>query len=374
MFLEIVESYGGFDNAHGHLCRADTVTREYLDHIYTSPLEAASLPLSAKQNMTGNLHDGKAYTEENLRVRMAAVIERLISYGTTRFCTCIDVTPDIGEDGQLAFRIAAELKEQYAGRIAIEIGPMPIFGFKRGTERWNVFAKAAEKADFVALLPEKDDYSGRSDRDGKIGYREHLREGINLARALHKPVQIHVDQANDPRENGTEILIEGLKGWVEQPKISGHDGPTIWLIHDISSAAYAEDRYAYHLNWLVDLFLGVICCPTAALSMRQLRAINCPTHNSIARVLELCKCGVPVLFGSDNICDIYVPQSDGDMLTEMKVLGHAVRLAIPHVLAKLAAGIPLNEVDRSTIGEVLYQDSKVFARIDSSWKSAVDLR
>ena len=372
MFLGVVQRYGGFDNAHGHLCRADTITEEYLSHIYAAPLEAAALPLTAKQNMTGNLHDGIAYTEEDLRTRMSTVLERLISYGTTRFSTCIDVTPDIGEDGQLAFRIATELKAKYASQIELEIGPTPIFGLKEGTDRWRVFAEAAKSADFLAALPEKDDYFGLRDRDGKIGYREHLREIIALACDLHKPVQIHVDQANSPDETGTETIVEGLKGWVRQPQIDGHFGPTTWLIHMLSPSCYDEKRFARLLDNLLELHLGVIVCPTAAISMRQLRPINSPTHNSIARVLELCKAGVPVLFGTDNICDIFVPQSDGDMLTEMKLMSHAVRFPIPHVLAKLAAGVPLNEVDRSTIGEVLYQDRKAYNRVDPNWQSMFD--
>lgn len=371
-FLELVDRNGGFDNAHGHLCRADTLTPEYLAHIYTTPLEAASDSLAAKQNMTGNLHDGVAYGEKDLRDRMSRVIERLINYGTTRFSTCIDATPDIGENGQLAMRVAAELKEKYADRITIEIGPTPIFGFKRGTKRLEVFAEAAKSADFLAALPEKDDFTGDSDRDGKIGYREHLREVMALACELHKPVQIHLDQANDPREAGAETLIEGLRGWIRQPEIPGYQGPTVWLIHMISPSAYDENRFGRLVDWLYDLNLGVIVCPTAALSMRQLRPLSAPTHNCIARVLELCKRKIPVLIGSDNICDLFVPLSDGDMLTEIKVLGHEVRFPIPHVLAKLAAGVPLNEVDRATIGRTLYQDKKVCSFIDPDWTPAVE--
>ena len=118
--------------------------------------------------------------------------------------------------------------------------------------------------------------------------------------------------------------------------------------------------------------VGVIVCPTAAISMRQLRPISAPMHNSIARVLELIKLGVPVRLGTDNICDVFVPQSDGNMLTEIKMLGHAVRFAIPYVWAKLAAGVPLNQVDRATVGRVLYQDRKVFEGTDPDWKSAID--
>jgi hypothetical protein len=33
--------------------------------------------------------------------------------------------------------------------------------------------------------------------------------------------------------------------------------------------------------------IGIITCPSAAISMRQLRPIKTYTHNSIARVLEM---------------------------------------------------------------------------------------
>jgi cytosine/adenosine deaminase-related metal-dependent hydrolase len=372
MFLKAVSDFGGFDNAHGHLCRADTIDDKYLVHMNTTPLEAAAMPLSAKQNMVGNLHEGVGYTAEDARTRMGGVVERLIGYGTTRFSTCIDATPDIGEDGLLVYNIAKELRAKYAPQIVLELGPTPIFGFKEGTDRWKVFETAArEGADFLAALPEKDDYTNRHDRDGKIGYRQHLREVIGLARELHLPVQIHIDQANSADERGTETLIEGLQGWVEQPEVSGYKGPTIWLIHMISPSCYDEKRYARLLDALVDLNIGIIVCPTAAISMRQLRPTMSPTHNSLARVLEICKRGIPVLFGSDNICDMFVPQSNGDMLTEILMLSHGIRFPIPHVLAKMAAGVPLNDVDRVTIGDFLHQDNKAFLRVDAGWDPAV---
>lgn len=371
MLLEMVQSLGGFNNAHAHIDRADTLADEYLRHINTTPLEASSLPLSVKQNLTGDLHRGLAYTEDDLRERMTRVITRLISYGTTRLSTCIDATSDIAEEGLLAFRVALELKKQFAGQIKIEIGPNPIFGFKTGSGRWEIFVEAAKKADFISALPEKDDFIDLQNQDGKVGFRKHLRMVVDLGCELQKEVHIHLDQANDPREAGTETLVEGLR-WIDQPRITDHSGPTIWAIHMISPSAYSEDRFSRLVDGLLELNIGLIVCPTAAISMRQLRPINSPTHNSMARVLELCKRKVPIRIGSDNICDVFVPQGDGDMLTEIKVGGHAVRFAIPYVWAKLAAGVSLNEVDRATVGRVLYQDRKAFYGIDPGWTPAVD--
>lgn len=371
MLLEAVQKEGGFYNAHAHIDRADTLGDEYLRHINTTPLEASSLPLRVKQNLTGDLHRGMAYTEEDLRARMIRVIERQINYGVTGLTSCIDVTPGIEPDGLTAFNIASELKSKFADLINIRIGPMPIFGFKEGSHRFEVFESVASQADFIAALPEKDAYLDQRNRDGKIGFREHLIAVLELGCRFNKEVHIHLDQTNDPTEKGTETLIEGLR-WIKTPSIPGHFGPTVWVIHMISPSAYDEERFGRLIDGLLEMKIGVIVCPTAAISMRQLRPINTPTHNSIARILELCKRGVPVQIGTDNICDVYVPQGDGDMLTEIKMGGHAVRFAPPHVWAKLAAGVPLNEVDKAIIGRVLYQDLKTFTDVDPRWTSAVD--
>lgn len=371
LLLEDVLKQGGFYNAHTHLDRADTLGDEYLRHINTTSLEASSLPLSAKQNLTGDLHRGQAYKRQNLHERMSQTIDRLIAYGTTRVDTCIDTTPDLDEDGLVAMKVALELRDQFASRIKIRVGAMPIFGFKEGTGRWETFLEAAKICDFIAALPEKDGSPHGSDSAGKIGFRGHLKRVIELGWELKKEVQIHVDQANDPTECGAETLIEALR-YFGCPVIPDHFGPTVWAIHMISPSAYTEERFARLVDGLSEFNVGVIVCPTAAISMRQLRPIVSPTHNSIARILELVKRKIAVRLGTDNICDVYVPQSNGDMLTEILLASHAVRFAIPYVWAKLATGVPLNNVDRSTVGRFIYQDEKMFKGIIPNWQPAVD--
>ena len=44
-----------------------------------------------------------------------------------------------------------------------------------------------------------------------------------------------------------------------------------------------SDDFQATLAALVELNIGIICCPSAALSMRQLRPIATPTYNRIAR-------------------------------------------------------------------------------------------
>lgn len=371
LILELAQEKGGFYNGHAHLCRADTLPEEYLSHISTTPMDASLDPLPVKQNMTGYLHLGLGYTEQDLRERISRVLERQIAYGVTAVVTCIDVTPDLPEDGMLAARIIQELKKEFAERISIYWGPTPIFGFKTGTKRWEVFAKAAEQADFLSALPEKDDYSDPAHRDGKIGYRLHLRKVMELACRLKKEIHFHLDQTNTPEEKGVKTLIEALR-WLDQPEIPGQTEPTVWAIHVISPSAYPEKEFAEVVDGLLEYNIGVIICPTAAISMRQYKPILAPIHNSIARVLELAKARVPMRIGTDNIADVFVPPSDGDPLTELKMLANAIRFPIPHVLVKLAVGEPLNNVDRAAVGQALYQERKAYQSVDPNWQPAIE--
>lgn len=368
--LEQVQQLGGFYNAHAHLDRAGTLDPVYLAHIGTTPLEASSFPLSVKQDLVGDLHKGLAYTEKDLRERMSREIERQIAFGTTRLDTNIDATPDLPRGGLLAIEVALELKKKYADKITIRIAPTPIFGFKEGESRWEVFREAAKMCDFLSGLPEKDDYSGQLDRKGKVGFKRAIRLVMELGCELGKEVQFHLDQANDPREHGTEDLLEGLD-WLDQPKITG-GGPSVWIIHMISPSAYPEERFRRVLEGLARHRVGVVVCPSAALSMRQYRPLFSPTHNSLARVLELVKAKIPIRMGTDNICDVFVPQSDGDMLTEIEIASNAVRLATPSIWAKLACGVSPNNVDIANVGRVLHEDRKAYLRIDPNWSSAVD--
>lgn len=365
-----VQKLGGFYNAHAHLDRAGTLDPAYLAHIGTTSLEASSFPLSVKQDLVGDLHKGLAYTEKDLRERMSREIERQIAFGTTKFDTNIDATPDLPRDGLLAIEVALELKKKYADRVAMRIAPTPIFGFKEGEGRWEVFKEAAKMCDFLSGLPEKDDHSGQADRRGKVGFKRAIRMVMELGCELGKEVQFHLDQANDPREHGTEDLLEGLE-WIDQPKITG-GGPAVWIIHMISPSAYTEERFKRLLDGLARHHAGVIVCPSAALSMRQYRPILAPTHNSLARVLELVKAKIPIRMGTDNICDVFVPQSDGDMLTEIEIASNALRLPTPSIWAKLASGVAPNNVDIANVGRVLHEDRKAYQRIDPGWSPAVE--
>lgn len=350
-----VKALGGFYNAHAHLDRCNTLNRKYLNTVGIDPIEGASLSLKVKQNLTGELHKGEAYTREDLKQRIKKSLESQSRMLTTRVDTMVDCTPDLLENGLLAVNVALELKEELKNKISIRVGAHPIFGFKENTGRWEVYKEAAKKCDFLGGLPERDEPITR----GRIGFKQHLKRVLMLGQDLHKEVQVHVDQNNDPGESQTETLIQAVE-WVGAPDIDGTNVPTVWAIHSISPACFSEKRFSRMVDGLLKNNIGIICCPSAALSMRQLRPQNVPTHNSICRLIELAEAGVSIRLASDNVCDVFIPSCDGCMLTEVKVLSNAIRFYIVGILSKLACGKELNRMDREILKRSLAADQEIF--------------
>ena len=348
---EQVRELGGWVNAHAHLDRANTNTPEHWKHVDINPEEASELPLSVKQDLVGDLHQGPAYQPEDLYQRMEAELNRMVSMNVRQVLSFIDASPDIG---LRAIEQATRLRTGFQGKIDFQIAVSPIFGFKRpvdNPDRWEIYQQAAEMADILGGLPSRDE------KEGRIGSDEHVRRIIILGQELHKPVHFQIDQANSPDEDETERLIK-IVHRLGSPKVNGVSEPTVWAVHAISPSCYQEERFERLIEGLLEENIGVICCPTAALSMLQLRSLVAPIHNSTARILEMARAGIPVQIGTDNISDIFIPNGDGSVRSEIWTAATVCRFYRTVVWAKIGAGIPLNNVNREYIARALYQTRK----------------
>ena len=148
-----------------------------------------------------------------------------------------------------------------------------------------------------------------------------------IARDLNKKLDVHVDQENNPLEHETEMLARktiehGLEG-----RVAG--------IHAISVAAKSPLEQDRIVQLVKDAGVSVIVCPSAALSMKQLD-LSAPLHNSIAPVAKFLEAGVPVYLGTDNIYDLFMPLTDGDMWYECRALMDACRLYDLRRVAQIA--------------------------------------
>lgn len=325
-------AYGGYLNAHLHLDRAGTF-HATVDMLRSEGvMEASSLSLMKKHSIIPSVHASSCYDFDQLCARVEPFIRSMIEVGTSRADTVVDTTTD--RVGLSALEAFAKMKTQFKDKIDLRFGAYSPLGFRDDEpQRWALLEEGAHMADFIGILPERDD---KADYPQHIGFEESCRRGISLAHRLGKDIHIHVDQANHDGEDGSE-LVARIVGDMGMGK-PVDDMPFIWLIHVISPSAYGEERFNQLATALSSLNIGIISCPAAALSMRQYRPILSPTHNSIARVLEFVAAGVQVRLGSDNVCDITSPMGTVNLMDEVRVLGDCVRYYDIDFLARIAAG------------------------------------
>ncbi|MBV1903157.1 MAG: hypothetical protein KUG58_05925 [Marinosulfonomonas sp.] len=329
---DAVAQAGGIFNAHLHLDRAGTFHDTVRMLRALDVHNGASLSIAGKHALIPMIHDCELYDVENLKSRASSYLSDMADLGTTRVDTVVDVTTD--RVGRTAMDAFLQLKKQFLGRLDFRVGAYTPLGFRDDEpERWDLVSKAAEDADFIGLLPERDDKEMYPDN---IGFRECCRRAIALAQKLDKQIHVHVDQANHQHENGSEIIVDVVRE-LNAGRPQGAE-PLIWLIHVISPSTYEEDRFARLCDDLSALNIGIVSCPSAAISMRQLRPLQSPTSNCIARIPEFLAAGIHVRLGSDNICDITSPMGTIDLIQEVFVLANAMRFYDMDVLTKLATG------------------------------------
>jgi cytosine/adenosine deaminase-related metal-dependent hydrolase len=345
-----IDGLGGMLNAHLHLDRAGTLHQPEPPDGWQSLGAHSHAPLSEKHALIARLHEGPAFNREDIVTRVGSCLDVMVEAGTRRADTFVDVAPDRVKLS--ALEALLEVKEARRGDIDLRVGAYAPFGFKDSDPaRFELLARAAEKADFIGSLPERDD---RSFYPSHIGFYEHCRRLLRLSAELRKPLHLHLDQRNDPSERATEVLAEAVAEFGAADFIE--DEPMVWAVHAISPSAYDDARFEALVEQLVRNDIGVICCPSAALGMRQLRPLLTPTHNSIARVLEMAAAGVHVRLGSDNIADVFSPSTTSDLTDELYLLSGALRFYDVGLLASFAAGVRLDARSRKTLHRHLQEN------------------
>ena len=362
-FREKVKSLGGMLNAHLHLDRAGTLDDKYFQTADHEIHHSFHISLSKKHSLINSIHEGPAYDEHDLVSRVNQTLDVMVDCNTTRADTMVDVTAD--RVGLSALETLSRIKRERAHEIDLRLASYTPLGFKDSDPaRWEVFMAGVEQADFIGCLPEADDVDDYPDH---IGFEKHCRLMLELGHAQKKMIHVHTDQRNEPTENGTERLIEVVR---EEGVLADDNGePLVWAVHMISPSTYDEVRFQKMVDGLLECNIGVICCPSAALGMRQIRPLKTPTYNSIPRVLELVRDGVHVRLASDNIADICSPTTTADLTDEVFVLSAALRYYQVDILAKLAAGIKPDDAERRMIDDHLKNDAAHIDRLMAAIKA-----
>ena len=145
------------------------------------------------------------YTYDDLIERISRGLDKMIAQGVTYCRTMVDADSTVG---LLPVTAAMEVKKRYAGRIVFEVGVQPLQGVLDPAS-YEQYAEACKLADYCGGLPSRD----------RPRPEAHLDMVLDLAKRLGKPVEVHVDQENNPLENETELLAtktieHGMQGMV----------------------------------------------------------------------------------------------------------------------------------------------------------------
>lgn len=360
-----IAQLGGMHNAHLHLDRAGTLDERYFEQAGNlSVLDNSYISLGRKHSLINAIHAGPAYEADDLARRVNETIDVMVGAGTSRADTMIDVTDD--RVGLSALDLLETIRDARAGEIDLKLAAYSPLGFRdHEPGRWAVFEKGARRADFIGCLPEADD---RADYPANIGFEAHCERMLDLARREGKMLHVHTDQRNEAGERGTERLIEVMRR--QRGPVSPDGEPMVWAVHMVSPTRYDDARHRRLVDGLLEQNIGVVSCPSAALGMRQLRPLNSPTDNSIPRILDLLAAGVHVRLGSDNVADICSPSTTADLLDEVFVLTAAIRYYEPGTLARLAAGMRLDEDQVAAIREHLARNERETAKVVDAARAA----
>lgn len=303
LVLEKIRAYGGWVNTHCHLDRAYTLREENFN--YTNSY------LKDKWELVDIMK--KEATVDSIYGRMERALNVFLEQGTQAIGSFIDVD-EVIEDR--ALRAAIKLRENYGKDIEIRYANQVLKGVIDPVAReW--FDMSIPYIDIIGGLPAKD--FGREE--------EHLDILIGTAKEHNKLVHVHVDQFNTDEERETELLARKTIEHGMQGKVTA--------VHSISVAAHSK-KYRHGLYQLVkEADMHVISCPTAWIDHDRSERLTV-SHNSITPVDEMVPHGINVAFGTDNICDIYKPFSDGDLWTELRVMLEACHYYNVEELAKIA--------------------------------------
>ena len=303
-FLELCRQRGGVAVHHAHFDKA------YL--ISLANLRLSQVDMQRKWTLYRQLKE--SYTPDDLVERISRGAQAMVDQGVTYCRTMVDADSICG---LMPVKAALEVKKRFAETLTLEIGIQPLEGVLEPVSR-KVYEQACSLADFCGGLPSRD----------RPTPEKHLDVILSIARDQGKSLDVHVDQENDPDEHETEMLAlktieHGMQG-------------RVYGVHAVSLAAQERHERERVAQLLREAGVGVIVCPSAAISMKQLD-VRAPSHNAIAPVPELIAAGVGCYLGVDNVHDLFLPLVDGDVWTECRILMEACRFYDLDAVADLAS-------------------------------------
>ena len=288
----------GFVNSHCHLDKSNLLDKMGQGQFGKSLEENRRLLKELKST----------YSKKDIEARASIAIDKMLAKGVTAIRTQVDVDPTCG---LVPLQALLEIKKKYEDKVSIEISAFPQEGVI-GDEKNELMEKAIEKgANVVGGLPLVEDKSNQ---------KKHLNTIFEIAKKYGKPLDIQVDESNDPR---TSILPELIKKTSEEKLFN-----QVNVTHAIALSRFPTKTALGYIDEMARLGMSVIVTPSANMITRFVEESDVwmRPSNSITRVTELCDKGIKISLGTDNIRDIFYPFGNCSMIRELHMLISATRM------------------------------------------------
>lgn len=237
-----------------------------------------------------------------IRSGMTRALNQAIRYGTTAIRTHVDI--ELQSD-LMALETVLELCEEF--RAKIDLQGVALGGLTRNAEANQAMEGAlALGAEFVGGAPALEENPEAA-----------LRAIFQAAERSGKPIDVHIDETEDPAMRTLEHLAELTLAYGMQGKVTaGHCCSLAFM--SLADAGRIIDKVA-------KAQINVITLPSCNLVLMGRN--HQPIPRGVTRVKELLAAGVNVCAASDNVCDPFNPLGNYDLLQIANLTAHTAHMS-----------------------------------------------
>ncbi|WP_372912463.1 cytosine deaminase [Salinigranum sp.] len=303
----------GFDADRRHDAAGRLVTPPLVEpHLHLDATLTAGDP---RWNETGTLAEGiriwaerkQSLEKAEVKARATQALEWMAANGITRVRTHADTT----EETLTGVEALLELREEVSDLVDLQVAAFPQDGVFTRPDHEDLLREAMEMG---------------CDLVGGIPHNEHTREdgvasvetAMDLAERYDAPVDLHIDETDDPGSRFTEVLAsEALKRGMGDRTTASHTT----AMHSYSNA-YADKL----VSLLAESGVSVVTNPPDN-SVLQGRYDDYPRRRGHTRIDQLHDAGVTVALGHDSVMDPWYHYGVGDQLDAAFVLLHYAHMS-----------------------------------------------
>lgn len=238
------------------------------------------------------------WSAEDVRARMEFGLRCALSHGTAAMRTHLD---SLGKQIGISWPVFAELRAEWAGRIALQASPL--FGIQLALEPEHMRAvTAAVKAHGDGIFGCVSYMIPELDAALDIVFRTAIENGFDL--------DFHVDETNDPEARSLENIADAA--------IRHGFAGKILCGHCCSLAVQQPDDEARVIAKVREAGISVVSLPMCNMYLQDRAAGRTPRWRGVTALHELKAAGVPVMIASDNTRDPFYAYGDLDLIEVLR--------------------------------------------------------